>query len=70
MVHCARRYDLVIIEDDLYGRLRYKGEDITPVFHLAPERTIYPSTFSKTLAPGIHLGWVVALKPITARPER
>ena len=51
MVHCARRYDLVIIEDDPYGELRYEGEDITPVFRLAPERTIYL---------GIRLTWVVA----------
>ena len=70
MVHCARRYDLVIIEDDPYGELRFEGEDITPVFRLARERTIYLSTFSKTLAPGIRLAWVVAPKPIIARLER
>lgn len=63
----ARENDLVIVEDDPYGELRYEGEDITPIFRLAPERTIYLSTFSKTLAPGLRLAWVVAPKPIINR---
>ncbi len=67
LVEIARQYDLVIIEDDPYGELRYEGEDISPIFRLAPERTIYLSTFSKTLAPGIRLAWVVAPKPIITR---
>jgi 2-aminoadipate transaminase len=67
LAEIARQYDLVIIEDDPYGELRYEGEDITPIFRLAPERTIYVSTFSKTLAPGIRLAWIVAPKPIVAR---
>lgn len=67
LVEIARKHDLVIIEDDPYGELRYEGEDITPIFRLAPERTIYLSTFSKTLAPGIRLAWIVAPKPIIAR---
>jgi 2-aminoadipate transaminase len=67
LAEIARHYDLVIIEDDPYGELRYEGEDLTPIFRLAPERTIYLSTFSKTLAPGIRLAWVVAPKPIISR---
>jgi 2-aminoadipate transaminase len=67
LAEIARKHDLVIIEDDPYGELRYEGEDITPIFRLAPERTIYLSTFSKTLSPGIRLAWVVAPKPIIAR---
>jgi 2-aminoadipate transaminase len=67
LVKIAREYDLVIVEDDPYGELRFEGEDITPIFRLAPERTIYLSTFSKTLAPGIRLAWIVAPKPIIAR---
>jgi 2-aminoadipate transaminase len=68
--HLARlvqEYDLVLIEDDPYGELRFEGEDLTPLFRLAPERTIYLSTFSKTLAPGIRLAWIVAPKPIILR---
>jgi len=67
LVELAREHDLVIIEDDPYGELRYEGEDITPIFRLAPERTLYLSTFSKTVAPGIRLAWVVAPKPIITR---
>jgi len=67
LAEIARERDLVLIEDDPYGQLRYEGQDITPLFRLAPERTIYLSTFSKTLAPGIRLAWIVAPKPIIAR---
>jgi 2-aminoadipate transaminase len=67
LVEIARKHDLVIIEDDPYGELRFEGEDVTPIFRLAPERTLYLSTFSKTLAPGIRLAWVVAPKPIINR---
>ncbi len=67
LVEIARRHNLIIIEDDPYGELRYEGEDIIPIWALAPERTIYLSTFSKTLAPGIRLGWIVAPQPIMRR---
>jgi 2-aminoadipate transaminase len=67
LAQIAREHDLILIEDDPYGELRFEGEDITPIFRLAPERTIYLSTFSKTLAPGIRLGWVVAPKTIITR---
>jgi len=60
LVDIARRHDLIIVEDDPYGALRYKGEDIIPIASLAPERTIYLGTFSKTLTPGLRIGWVVA----------
>jgi 2-aminoadipate transaminase len=67
LAEIAREHDLVIVEDDPYGELRFEGEDITPIWRLAPERTLYLSTFSKTLAPGIRLAWVVAPKPIISR---
>jgi 2-aminoadipate transaminase len=67
LVEIARKHDLVLVEDDPYGELRFEGENITPIFRLAPERTIYLSTFSKTLAPGFRLGWIVAPKAIIAR---
>lgn len=64
LVEIAREHDLVLIEDDPYGELRFEGEPITPFYRLAPERTIYLSTFSKTLAPGLRIGWVTAPKAI------
>jgi 2-aminoadipate transaminase len=64
LVEIARAHDLIIVEDDPYGELRFEGEAVAPFYHLAPERTIYLSTFSKTLAPGLRIGWVTAPKPI------
>lgn len=71
LVVLADRYGVPIIEDDPYGQLRFEGEHLPPVAVL-DERSlhrgeayysgnvIYLSTFSKTLAPGLRLGWVVA----------
>jgi 2-aminoadipate transaminase len=59
LVKIAREHDLIIVEDDPYGALRYEDDDIIPIAALAPERTIYLGTFSKTLTPGLRIGWVV-----------
>jgi 2-aminoadipate transaminase len=67
LVEIARKYDLIIVEDDPYGALRYTGEDIIPIAALAPERTIYLGTFSKTLTPGVRIGWTVAPAEIIYR---
>ena len=71
LVLLADRYGIPIIEDDPYGQLRYEGEHLTPLMVLDRENlrrddgysignVIYLSTFSKTLAPGLRLGWIVA----------
>ena len=72
----ADRYGIPIVEDDPYGQLRYEGEHIKPLVVLDAERlqceddgkyggnVIYLRTFSKTLAPGLRLGWVVAPKEV------
>jgi 2-aminoadipate transaminase len=60
LVELAAKYGVFIVEDDPYGELRFEGEDITPIIVLHKENTIYLSTFSKTLSPGIRLGWIVA----------
>jgi 2-aminoadipate transaminase len=67
LVELALQYDLFIVEDDPYGELRFEGEDIVPLVTLAKERTIYLCTFSKTLAPGIRLGWIVAPKVVISK---
>lgn len=60
LVELAAKYDVFILEDDPYGELRFEGEDITPLVVMHKENVVYLSTFSKTLAPGIRLGWIVA----------
>ena len=71
LVLLADRYGIPIIEDDPYGQLRYEGEHLTPLIVLDRQNlrrdngynignVIYLSTFSKTLAPGLRLGWIVA----------
>jgi 2-aminoadipate transaminase len=60
LVEIAAKHHVFIIEDDPYGELRFEGEDIPPIVSLHEENVIYLGTFSKTLAPGIRLGWIIA----------
>jgi 2-aminoadipate transaminase len=61
----AARYGLLVVEDDPYGALRYAGEKISPVKSLDTEGIVlYHSTISKTIAPGLRIGWVVAPEEI------
>ncbi len=60
LVEIAARHGVFIVEDDPYGELRYEGMDIAPIISLHKENTVYLGTFSKTLAPGIRLGWMIA----------
>jgi 2-aminoadipate transaminase len=67
LVEIAAHHGVFIVEDDPYGELRFEGEDITPIMVLHKENTIYLSTFSKTLAPGIRIGWIVAPAKVLGR---
>lgn len=59
---------LVVVEDDPYGKLRYRGVDIPPIKHWdVVGQVVYASTFSKTIAPGLRLGWVVAAPDLFER---
>jgi 2-aminoadipate transaminase len=67
LAEIATRLDMPIVEDDPYGQLRYEGEDLPPICTFAPERTIYLGTFSKTLTPGLRLGWIVCPEVLMQR---
>ncbi|MBS0660474.1 MAG: PLP-dependent aminotransferase family protein [Verrucomicrobia bacterium] len=61
LARLAAEHRLLIIEDDPYGKLRYRGAEIPPIKHWDEAgQVLYASTFSKTIAPGLRLGWVVA----------
>lgn len=63
LVKEAERLGLLIIEDDPYSRLRYSGETVPPLAALNPDM-VYLSTFSKTVAPGLRTGWIIAPKSL------
>jgi 2-aminoadipate transaminase len=80
LVRLADKYGLPIVEDDPYGQLRYEGEHLPPLLVLDREtrgmrhdngyrigNVIYLSSFSKTLAPGLRLGWIVAPVEVIAK---
>jgi 2-aminoadipate transaminase len=67
LVELAARYGVFIVEDDPYGELRFEGQGIAPLVALHKENVLYLSTFSKTLSPGIRLGWIVAPSKIIAK---
>ena len=66
LLELAREYDIPVVEDDPYGRLRFDGGHMKPLRALDDE-VIYLGTFSKIFAPGLRLGWVTAPKPILAK---
>src|SRR6516165_7844514 len=78
LVSLANKYGIPIVEDDPYGQLRYEGEHLPSLVVLDRENlphddgytlgnVIYLSTFSKTLAPGLRLGWIVAPPEVISR---
>jgi 2-aminoadipate transaminase len=65
LVELARRRELLVVEDNPYGLLRFGGEQLPPLYQLdGGDFVIYVSTFSKILSPGIRLGWAVAPPPV------
>jgi 2-aminoadipate transaminase len=59
-VALAREHDLLVIEDDPYGLVRFEGEPPPTLFELdGGERVVYSSSFSKTVAPGLRVGYFV-----------
>jgi len=55
-----QQYNVLLVEDDPYSDLRYRGEPVPSIKSLAPEHVVYSSTLSKTFAPGLRIGFCVA----------
>jgi 2-aminoadipate transaminase len=70
LVELCARYDVPIFEDDPYGELRFSGDPLPSLLELDPERVIHASTFSKILAPGLRLAWLVLPAPLIDPIER
>lgn len=61
IVELANEYNVVIIEDNPYGELRFEGEFLPAIKHYDTEgRVVFLGTFSKIFCPGLRLGWVCA----------
>ncbi len=68
LAQIAATHGLIVLEDDPYGKLRYSGKEVPPIKHWDEAGCVlYASTFSKTIAPGLRLGWVAAPAEIFSR---
>ena len=67
LVQIAHERELLILEDNPYGLLRYEGEPLPTLRSLDEDFIIYASTFSKILSPGVRLGWTAAPAPVLAK---
>src|SRR6201985_1462257 len=67
LVRIASERELLVLEDNPYGLLRYEGTPLPPLRSLDDEFIVYASTFSKILSPGVRLGWTCAPAPVLAK---
>ena len=69
IVELARRHDVLVLEDDPYGLVRFEGEPLPSLLELSGGETAYSSSFSKTIAPGLRVGWFVLPEPLAREIE-
>lgn len=64
LVELAERYGFVVLADNPYRELRFRGADQDATVFNTSDHVVHVNTFSKTLGPGLRLGWVVASERI------
>jgi 2-aminoadipate transaminase len=70
LVDLARRHGFFIVEDGVYGDLRFEGEDPGPLRAEAPDHVVYVDSVTKTVGGGLRLGWVAASGPVLSAVAR
>jgi DNA-binding transcriptional MocR family regulator len=69
LAELAAERNLLVLEDDPYGLVRYDGDPLPSVFELSGGAVAYCSSFSKTVAPGVRVGWYVLPPELAAEIE-
>lgn len=68
ILELAKKYDVIILEDNPYGELRFSGEDVPTIKSLDTEgRVVYCSSFSKILSAGMRIGFVCGPKELVQK---
>jgi 2-aminoadipate transaminase len=70
LLELAREHDFVIFEDDPYVALRFSGETLPTMVSMDPTRVVYASSFSKTVCPGIRVGYLVGPGALVAQIQK
>jgi 2-aminoadipate transaminase len=70
LLELAREYDFIVFEDDPYVELRFSGERLPTMVSMDPENVVYASSFSKTVAPGIRVGYLVGPRELIAKIQK
>jgi DNA-binding transcriptional MocR family regulator len=68
LVDLCARHGILLLEDDPYGKLRFEGDPLPGLWEIGdPDRVLFTSSFSKTIAPGLRVGYIVAPADLSAR---
>jgi 2-aminoadipate transaminase len=67
LVELAARYGFLLVEDAPYRLLRYRGKEEPTLYELAPEHTLHMSSFTKLIAPGVRMGFMIGEPSLVAK---
>ena len=69
LAELVMEHNLLVYEDDPYGLVRFEGEPLPSVYELTGGRVIFSSSFSKTIAPGMRVGYLILPEPLVRPVE-